>query len=58
MLQEETIRRSERDRKGMADKISSLERNIAAKDSEARQTQVRYLDSYFSNTFVNFFSKI
>ena len=40
MLQEETIRRNERDRKTMADKISNLERSIAGAESEKRQTQV------------------
>ena len=40
MLQEETIRRNERERKGMADKISNLERSIAAGESEKRQMQV------------------
>ena len=40
MLQEETIRRNERERKGMADKISNLERGIAAGESEKRQMQV------------------
>ena len=40
MLQEETIRRNERERKGMADKISNLERTIAGNESEKRQTQV------------------
>jgi rootletin len=40
MLQEETIRRNERERKSMADKISSLERTVAGKESEQRQTQV------------------
>lgn len=42
MLQEETIRRNERDRKAMQDKISGLERSIVAKESENRQSQVRY----------------
>ena len=40
MLQEETIRRNERDRKSMGDKISNLERTIAGAESEKRQTQV------------------
>lgn len=40
MLQEETIRRNERERKAMADKISGLERTVAAKESDQRQTQV------------------
>lgn len=40
MLQEETIRRNERERKAMADKINSLERAVAAAESEKRQLQV------------------
>jgi len=40
MLQEETIRRNERDRKSMLDKISGLERSIVAKESELRQSHV------------------
>lgn len=43
MLQEETIRRNERDRKAMQDKISGLERSIVAKESELRQSQVSVL---------------
>lgn len=40
MLQEETIRRNERERKVMADKINSLERSLAAADTEKRQQEV------------------
>ena len=40
MLQEETIRRNERERKAMADKISNLERAVSAGDSEKRQLNV------------------
>lgn len=40
LLQEETIRRNERERKAMGDKICSLERNVAALESEKRQLQV------------------
>ena len=47
MLQEETIRRNERERKAMADKISALERTVAANESEKRQTQV-YIDNYYT----------
>ena len=48
MLQEETIRRNERERKQMADKISNLERNLVAAESEKRQLGVRYLLLVFS----------
>ena len=41
MLQEETIRRNERERKSMSDKISNLERNLTAAETEKRQQQVR-----------------
>ena len=40
MLQEETIRRNERERKQMAEKINELERHLAAAESERRQTEV------------------
>ena len=40
MLQEETIRRNERERKSMADKISALERQVVAGESEKRQMNV------------------
>ena len=40
MLQEEAIRRSERDRQQLADKISSLERSLASADKEKRSLQV------------------
>jgi hypothetical protein len=43
MLQEETIRRNERERKVMADKINSLERSLAAADTEKRQQEVSNL---------------
>ena len=42
MLQEETIRRNERERKQMADKISTLERNVVAAESEKRQMNVSW----------------
>ena len=42
MLQEETIRRNERERKVMADKINSLERSLAAADTEKRQQEVQF----------------
>ena len=42
MLQEETIRRNERERKVMADKINSLERSLAAADTEKRQQEVHF----------------
>ena len=40
MLQEETIRRNERERKQMLDKINNLERNISAIESDKRQLEV------------------
>lgn len=40
MLQEETIRRNERDRKSMSDKILTLERTVAASETEKRQLHV------------------
>ena len=40
MLQEETIRANERERKSMADKIATLERNLQAAEVEKRQQQV------------------
>lgn len=42
MLQEETIRRNERERKVMTDKINSLERSLAAADTEKRQQEVSW----------------
>lgn len=39
MLQEETIRRNERERKLMTDKMTTLERNLSAAESEKRQLQ-------------------
>ena len=41
MLQEETIRRNERERKTMNDKIANLERNLVAAETDKRQQQVR-----------------
>ena len=40
MLQEETIRRNERERKQMLDKINNLERNISAMEADRRQLEV------------------
>ena len=40
MMQEETIRRNERERKVLQDKIAGLERSLAAAESEKRQQQV------------------
>jgi rootletin len=40
MLQEETIRRNERERQQLTDKIASLERTTASVDSEKRLLQV------------------
>ena len=45
MLQEDTIRRGERERKQMADKISNMERFLAASESEKRQLQASRLFS-------------
>ncbi len=42
MLQEETIRRNERERKQMSDKISNLERNLVVAESEKRQFSVSH----------------
>lgn len=41
LLQEDTIRRSERERKTMLDQIAGLERQIAALENEKKQTLVR-----------------
>lgn len=41
MLQEETIRRNERERKVMTEKLATLERNLSAAESEKRQLQER-----------------
>ena len=43
MMQEETIRRNERERKVLSDKVSTLERSVAAAESEKRQLQVCFL---------------
>jgi rootletin len=40
MMQEETIRRNERERKTLADKVNGLERALAAADTEKRQSEV------------------
>ena len=40
MLQEETIRRNERERKAMADKISAMERQVVTAESDKRQMNV------------------
>jgi rootletin len=40
MLQEEAIRRSDRDRKQQSEKINNLERAVQALESEKRQFQV------------------
>ena len=36
-FQEETIRRNERERKSMSDKISNLERTVATAETDKRQ---------------------
>ena len=54
MLQEETIRRNERERKIMTDKLTNLERSLNSTDTEKKQLQdrvvklknVSYLDSF------------
>ena len=40
MVQEETIRRKERERKALSDKVGALERSVASLESEKRQMQV------------------
>lgn len=40
MLQEELIRRSERERKALLDKVATLERSVQGAESERRGTQV------------------
>ena len=40
MVQEETIRRKERERKALSDKVGALERSVASLESEKRQLQV------------------
>ena len=41
LLQEDTIRRSERERKTMLDQITTLERQLIAVDNEKKQLLVR-----------------
>ena len=41
MLQEETIRRNERERKIMTDKLTNLERSLNSTDTEKKQLQDR-----------------
>lgn len=43
LLQEDTIRRSERERKTLLDQIAGLERQIAALDNDKKQSLVRCL---------------
>jgi hypothetical protein len=43
MLQEEAIRRSDRDRKQQSEKINNLERAVQALESEKRQFQVSHV---------------
>lgn len=40
MLQEETLRRNDRERKALLDKVATLERSLQSADSERRTTQV------------------
>lgn len=40
-LQEESVRRSERERRAMLDQVASLERSLQATESELRASQVR-----------------
>lgn len=40
LLQEETLHRSERERKALAEKVAGLERGLQAAESERRATQV------------------
>ena len=46
LLQEDTIRRSERERKTMLDQIAGLERQIAALENDKKQTLVRLFDLF------------
>ena len=46
MLQEETIRRNERERKSMSDKISALERQITTSEADKRQLNVSILEDF------------
>ena len=46
MMQEETIRRNERERKVLSDKVSTLERALAAAESEKRQLQVSFFCAF------------
>lgn len=45
VLQEETIRRNERDRKQMAERINGLERALAAIETEKRQLEVWHINN-------------
>jgi rootletin len=45
LLQEDTIRRGERERKTMLDQITALERQLLSLDNEKKQISVRCLNS-------------
>jgi hypothetical protein len=46
LLQEETIRRSERERKTMLDQIAGLERQLIAMENEKKQLLVGFLEDF------------
>ena len=56
LLQEETIRRAERERKTMLDQIAGLERQITAMDNDKKQVLVRF-DDLKKNLFFIFSSR-
>ena len=53
MLQEETIRRNERERKASNDKMSNLERQLQLSDSEKRQCQEKIAKLKTAETKLN-----
>ncbi len=53
-LQEETIRRNERERKAMADRINALERQVVSAETERRQINVRLSKTSWISNHVKF----
>ena len=49
MLQEETIRRNERERKQMMDNVAQMERAISSLESDNRTLQVCHAESYHND---------
>ena len=49
MLQEETIRRNERERKQMMDNVAQMERAISSLESDNRTLQVCHEESYHND---------